>query len=193
MHRSIIIILLTALFSLTFDAWGTPRTSNIKKCTKRAEEIAEREIPKWFMQSCTHKTLEDDEKGLQAARLRRRWHISESLDGEILEAKCKLALHDLQDDGKNRKMREAQMNAADKKKDKLIAEYRSKKKLTNTDKDYLLAEGIIVNDDGSMSKTEDKLLTLNWHDINPANIDAFEWGTKFIKQCRDDPESYLSE
>jgi ribosome biogenesis protein Tsr3 len=90
-------------------------------------------------------------------------------------------------------MREAKMNAADKKKDKLIAEYRSKKKLTNNDKDYLLAEGIIVNDDGSMSKTEDKLLTLNWHDINPANINAFEWGTKFIKQCRDDPESYLSE
>lgn len=193
MQRSITIILLTTLFSLTFNVWGAAHKGNIKKCTKRAEEIAEREIPKWFMKFCTYKGSEDDEDSLQAARLRRRWHISESSEGEILEAKCKLALHDLQDDGKNRKMREAKMDAADKKKDKLIAEYSAKAKLTQKDKDYLLAEGVIVNDDGSMSKTKDKLLTLNWHDINPANVDAFEWGTKFIKDCRDSPESYLSE
>lgn len=165
--------------------------NNIKKCTKRAEEIAEREIPKWFMSSCNYKATKDDDQGLQAARLRRRWGISETAEGDILDAKCKLALHDMQDDGKNRKMRASKMRAADRKKDKLIAEYSKRKELTEKDKSYLLAEGVIVNDDGSMTKTKDKLLELSWHDVNPANIDAFEWGAQFIKQCRDNPDQYL--
>lgn len=187
-----IILSLTALFTLIFKVDGNP-TQTIKKCTHRAEEIAEREIPKWFMKFCTYKASEGDDDGLQATRIRRRWNISETAEGEILEAKCKLALHDLQDDGKNRKMREAKMRAADKKKDALIAKYSAKEKLTEKDKDYLLAEGVIVNDDGSMTKTKDKLLNLNWHDVNPANVDAFEWGTKFIKDCRDNPKKHLSE
>lgn len=193
LQKTLLLSLSVMLSIASLNATKHAPTQNVKRCTNRAEEIAEREIPKWFMQYCTYKDSTDDDDGLQASRLRRRWKISESAEGDILHAKCKLALHDLQDDGKNRKAREAKMKMADRKKDQLINKYSQKSQLSDDDKAYLLSEGIVVEDDGSMTKTKDKLLKLNWHDVNPANIDAFEWGTKFIKDCRDNPDDYLSK
>lgn len=168
----------------------SPVGTTIKRCTRRAEEIAEREIPKWFISTCTYQG-DDYDQNIKSERLRRRHSIGTHLHGEHLQSKCELALHDLQDDGKNRRLRASKMRAADKKKDRLIREYSGKRTLSEKDKAYLLAEGVVVHDDGRMTKTKDKLLMLSWHDVNPANVDAFEWGTKFIKDCRDNPEEYL--
>ncbi len=167
--------------------------NTVKRCTQRAEQVSKEEIPKWFMKFCTYKATDDDDDGLQAQRLRRRWRIAESLNGKALETKCTQALKDLMDDKKNRRMREAKMKEADRKKDRLIAEYSQKKKLTKRDKDYLLAEGVIVEDDGTFSKTKDKLLDLRWHDVNPVNVDANEWGMKYIYDCRQNPDEYLAK
>ena len=171
------------------------KTPVLKQCVTKAESVSETEIPKWFEKHCNYKGNDYDER-IQADRLRRRWNISESVQQPELAKKCNEALNELTDDDKNRKMREAKMKAADKKKDTLIAKYSKKPILTQYDKDYLLSEGVVVKDlaDGKFQfvKTQDKLLDLKWHNINPANVDANEFGMEYIKNCRYEPKKYLA-
>jgi hypothetical protein len=166
----------------------------LKQCVESAENKSEKEIPKWFMNHCTYKGSDYDEQ-VAAQRLRRRWSIPETAVEKQLEDKCNESLKELTNDEKNRKMRENKMKLADKKKDTLIAKYSKKTDLTQSDKDYLLAEGVVVKTiDGKNEfiKTQDKLLDLKWHNVNPANVDANEWGMEYIKNCRDNPNEYLS-
>lgn len=189
LQKKLLLSLSMMFFMGPLHAFKSSSDNNLKHCKSQAKEIAKREIPKWFMQYCTYKDSTDDADGLQASKLRHRWKIPESAEGDILHAKCKVALHDLQDDVKHQEALKEQVEIADKKKDQLINKYSKKSRLSHNDKSYLLSEGIVVKDDGSMTKAKDKLLKLKWHDVNRANPDAYEWGMKYIKACRNQLEN----
>ena len=152
-------------------------------------------------QEIWHKVSEEDrEAGAEEIheRIHKRYKaILAQHKDQPIEEQCNALMKELKDSKKWQERRQKKIEEAKAAQQELVAEFKSKEASLSGDKleeweAKLAAEGIVLNEDKSIKILPIKVTDLkSWTDVNPANVDAFEWGMRYIERCRKDPDGFF--